>query len=531
MFHSMIHHVDRVKNFSALHGLTKDELQNFDGVENRLDSLPKMQHDADYFSLMKVNQSLSQLYEYAQSFRQHVDWLKQNVTSSSQSAKSASIHLSHLSKLINTSLLQINEEAPQVPPASFPDVSTDFEGLLFSIEISERLQNFCDWSKRAATKLLDEMCHLTAQSLTAMDTPEHFKVLKLLGEGSYGKVMLAVHRKRGTPMALKFFPRDSTSLFSFLREYNLSLSFCTHPSLTRALGIAYSTPSHYVFAQQASLFGDLYNVILPEVGLEEDCCQRVVSQLCGALSHLHSLGFVHRDLKPENVFLCDAACRWVKLGDFGMVKARGTRVPEVWYSSPYCTPEAEIARGNKDSWSSISDRNDGVKEGEEVKKKERVWVSVEPSTDSWALGILTYAMLTGSHPWAETAGDCQSYMKYQEWFDRARGPVDELDVWAEPRGESEKGLTNLIHGELGKKEHPPPAAPQFTCFTPLARSFFQTLLDPRPRHRGRPEDGLSYLGGEWMMEKERARLQEERKKSRGRGAIRNMKEMEGRGER
>lgn len=223
---------------------------------------------------------------------------------------------------------------------------------------------------QAAAELLEEMCHLTAQSLTAMDTSEHFQLLKPLGEGSYGKVTLAVHRKRGTevqmllnpqnrekdewrsfsagtPMALKFFPRKSTSLFSFLREYNVSLSFCTHPSLTRALGIVYFTPSHYVFAQQASLFGDLYDVILPEVqthfsskvtwreeffmtwtlwvlqlGMEEDCCQRVVSQLCGGLSHLHSLGFVHRDLKPENVFLCDSACRWVKLGDFGMVRTK-----------------------------------------------------------------------------------------------------------------------------------------------------------------------------------------------------------------
>ncbi|XP_036945664.1 serine/threonine-protein kinase SBK2 [Acanthopagrus latus] len=374
----------------------------------------------------------------------------------------------------------------------------------------------------AATQLLDEMCHLTAQSLTPMDTSAHFKVLKLLGEGSYGKVMLAVHRKRGTPMALKFFPRESTSLFSFLREYNLSLSFCTHPSLTRALGIAYSTPSHYVFAQQAGLFGDLYDVIMPEVGMEEDCCQRVVSQLCGALSHLHSLGFVHRDIKPENVFLCDSACRWVKLGDFGMVKARGTRVPEVWYSSPYCTPEAEIARGNDDSWRSISDGNDGANKNEE--KKSRVWVSVEPSTDSWALGVLTYAMLTGSHPWAETSSDCHSYLKYQEWFDGTKGPADELDVWAEPQGDGTDGA------ELGGNDHPP-TAPQFTCFTPLACSFFQSLLDPRPRHRGRPEDGLSYLGGDWVMEKERVRLEEERKKSRGKGAIRNMKEREGRGER
>ncbi|CAN9503632.1 unnamed protein product [Ophioblennius macclurei] len=362
----------------------------------------------------------------------------------------------------------------------------------------------------AAMKLLDEMCHLTAQSIIPMDTSEHFRVLKLLGEGSYGKVMLALHRKRGTPMALKFFPRESTSLFSFLREYNLALSYCTHPSLTRALGIAYCTPSHYVFAQQAGLFGDLYDVILPEVGMEENSCQRVVAQLCGALSHLHSLGFVHRDVKPENVFLCDSACRWVKLGDFGMVKATGTRVPEVWYSSPYCSPEAEIARGNQDSWSSINDKDGGLEEDDEEKttkkkkKAERVWGSVEPSTDSWALGVLTYAMLTGSHPWAETASDCRAYLKFQEWFDGCEGLGDELDLWAEPETDSMNTKENF------------PVAPQFACFTPLARSFFRSLLDPRPDRRGRPEDVMRFLGGEWMAEDERLRLEVERKKGRER---------------
>lgn len=212
------------------------------------------------------------------------------------------------------------------------------------------------------------------------------------------------------------------------------------------------------------------------------------------------------------------------------VKARGTRVPEVWYSSPYCTPEAEVARGNEDSWRCMNDGNDGVKEVEEKKKRVRIWVSVEPSTDSWALGILTYAMLTGSHPWAETASDCRSYLKYQEWFDRAKSPEDELDVWAEPQGESMDCAISVNGEELGKKDRHP-IAPHFACFTSLARSLFQSLLDPRPQLRGRPEDVLGYLGGEWMMEKERVRLEEERKKSRGKGAIRNMKEMEGRGER
>lgn len=70
-------------------------------------------------------------------------------------------------------------------------------------------------------------------------------------------------------MALKFFPRQSTTLTSFLREYNLSLSYCTHPSLTRALGIFFSTPTYYVFAQQAGLYGDLYSVIVSEVSLAD----------------------------------------------------------------------------------------------------------------------------------------------------------------------------------------------------------------------------------------------------------------------
>lgn len=210
------------------------------------------------------------------------------------------------------------------------------------------------------------------------------------------------------------------------------------------------------------------------------------------------------------------------------MKAKGTRVPEVWYSSPYCTPEAEIARGNQDSWSSTAN---SVTEKGERKSKAKVWVTVEPTADSWALGVLTYAMLTGSHPWTETASDCHSYRKYQEWFDRSKGPNDELDVWAEPQSGS-KQVDDLIEAECGKDESgAAAAAPQFASFTPLACSFFQRLLDPRPQHRGGPEEALRYLGGDWVREKERLRLDQERKKSRGKGALRNVKEMEGRGER
>lgn len=209
-----------------------------------------------------------------------------------------------------------------------------------------------------------------------------------------------------------------------------------------------------------------------------------------------------------------------KLGIPLQVKARGTRVPEVWYSSPYCTPEAEIARGNDGI---RNDEGGGAEEAGGGQRRSRVWALVEPSTDSWALGIITYAMLTGTHPWAQTSSDCLSYQKYVEWFQSSKGAIEETGGWAEPPGGHEQDVLDLTGAGCGKGGCAP-VAPQFTCFTPLAHTLFQLLLDPCPQRRGQPEDGLSYLGGDWVTDVERARLEEERKKSRAKGTI---KEMEG----
>ncbi|XP_077455572.1 putative serine/threonine-protein kinase SBK3 [Stigmatopora argus] len=346
----------------------------------------------------------------------------------------------------------------------------------------------------AAAEELDERCFLSAQAMSSLKVSEHFRVLKFLGEGSYGKVMLAVHRKRGTPMALKFFPRKSTTLTSFLREYNLSLSYCTHPSLTRALGIFFSTSSHYVFAQQAGLYGDLYSVIVSEVGLDEEHVQRVMSQLSGAVTHLHSLGFVHRDIKPENIFLCDSACRWVKLGDFGLTRAVGHTVGAVWYESPFCTPEVEPAKE--------------VEKGElteEEEEKETIWITVEPCIDSWALGVLAYCLLTGCFPWQESTSDDPGYAKYKVWFERGEG-LEEAD-----------GFT--VQKE-NRRNNPPPS--QFHGLSSHVMELLRLLLHPDPERRGSPEEILSYLGGPWLMEtekEERRREEEARREARKLGEV------------
>ncbi|KAL0985146.1 hypothetical protein UPYG_G00153430 [Umbra pygmaea] len=372
----------------------------------------------------------------------------------------------------------------------------------------------------ATAEDLEELCFLSSQSLSTLKTSDHFKIVKLLGEGSYGKVMLAVHKKRGTPMALKFFPRQSTQLFSFLREYNLSLSYCSHPSLTRALGIFFSTPRHYVFAQQAGLYGDLFSVIVSEVGVNEDCVQRVMSQLSGAVSHLHSLGFVHRDIKPENIFLCDRDCRWVKLGDFGLARPTGSTVRAVWYDSPFCTPEVERAKESEKL------RKQREEDGDE---EENFWITVETTIDSWALGVLVYCLLTGCFPWEESTHDDLAYRRFKKWYD--------CETEREERRETLRRDVSGSNKSVNMETDRNPVAPEFQGFSPLAMSLFRQLLNPQPRHRGGPDEILSYLGGPWLMETEREEKRKadeaemESKKIRDTGAVQEGREREGRGER
>lgn len=45
--------------------------------------------------------------------------------------------------------------------------------------------------------LIDELMELTAQSLAHLEIQEHFNIIKEIGRGKYGKVLLVTHRFRG----------------------------------------------------------------------------------------------------------------------------------------------------------------------------------------------------------------------------------------------------------------------------------------------------------------------------------------------
>ncbi|XP_064416815.1 serine/threonine-protein kinase SBK1 isoform X2 [Latimeria chalumnae] len=238
--------------------------------------------------------------------------------------------------------------------------------------------------------LLEEMLELTSQNLTQMELKDHYSIIRELGQGSYGHVLLVIHRARGTPIALKLLRKKSTKLRNFLLEYCISLSVSSHPCMVGMFGIVFETKHHYGFAQEVASFGDLFSIIEPGVGIPEISVKRCALQVSSALDFLHNKGLVHRDIKPENILLFDKDCRRVKLTDFGLTRRKGTIVRPMSGTIPYTAPEL---------------CNLGSSEG----------LAVDSALDVWAFGVLLFCILTGFFPWETTSGSDTYYVEFENW--------------------------------------------------------------------------------------------------------------------
>uniref|UniRef100_A0A8C8SM07 Protein kinase domain-containing protein n=1 Tax=Pelusios castaneus TaxID=367368 RepID=A0A8C8SM07_9SAUR len=288
------------------------------------------------------------------------------------------------------------------------------------------------------------MVELTAQNLPWLEVTESYTILRELGSGSYGHVLLAVHQRQGRPMALKFIEKRDTELEGFLSEYCISLSLAAHPCIAGALGIAFQTKHHYVFAQDLAPARDLFSLLQPQVGvgIAELPVKRCALQLASALEFMAAQGLVHRDVKPENVLLLDPECRRIKLTDFGLSCPRGTAIEALPESLPYTAPELccldPLAR-----------------------------LPAEPSLDAWALGVLLFCLLTGYFPW-HTAAD-RHYRDFEHWH---RSP----------------------------RVRPRP--PHWGRFTYEARDMLRGLLDPAPTQRSPPTVIMAHIKHPWLEPKE-----------------------------
>uniref|UniRef100_A0AAR2K2N0 Ribosomal protein S6 kinase n=1 Tax=Pygocentrus nattereri TaxID=42514 RepID=A0AAR2K2N0_PYGNA len=184
--------------------------------------------------------------------------------------------------------------------------------------------------------------------------PSQFELLKVLGQGSYGKVFL-VRKIKGS---------DTGQLYAMKVLKKATL---------KANGIlcfaSFQTEGKLYLILDFLRGGDLFTRLSKEVMFTEEDVKFYLAELALALDHLHSLGIIYRDLKPENILLDEEG--HIKITDFGLSKEaidHDKRAYSFCGTIEYMAPEVVNRRGHTQS------------------------------ADWWSFGVLMFEMLTGSLP-------------------------------------------------------------------------------------------------------------------------------------
>ena len=231
---------------------------------------------------------------------------------------------------------------------------------------------------------------LTGQILGA------YRLVSLIGQGGMGSVWLAERcdgrfEGRAAVKLVNVAVMSRESEERFRREGSI-LARLTHPNVARLIDAGVS-PTGQPYLVLEHVDGHAIDRYCDEHALGVESRLRLFLDVLEAVTHAHANLVVHRDIKPGNVLVSVAG--HVKLLDFGIAKLLKDDGP--WDG----TRSADTEDLTRDAWAATP---------QYAAPEQVAGGIVTTATDVYALGVLLYVLLTGTHPAGAAAGSPATLM-------------------------------------------------------------------------------------------------------------------------
>ncbi|XP_068134147.1 putative protein kinase C delta type homolog isoform X2 [Hyperolius riggenbachi] len=143
-----------------------------------------------------------------------------------------------------------------------------------------------------------------------------FRVLSILGQGAFGKVVLASLPGENQTVAIKCIPKKEVTT-SLLRESRILQQVRGSPFICHAYA-GLQSESHAYFIMEHLPGGSLGSLIEQRECLPDHLVEFYTAELVCGIQFLHERGIAHRDLKPDNIMLDEDG--HVKIIDLGLAQ-------------------------------------------------------------------------------------------------------------------------------------------------------------------------------------------------------------------
>ena len=221
-------------------------------------------------------------------------------------------------------------------------------------------------------------------------TLNDFQIIKLLGKGAFGKVLLVYNEELKKYFAMKTLRKD------YIKKNQQTKHTKEERKILEKIDYPFISKLYYAFQNEKKLFmiteympgGEMFYHLHMNDHFNENKARFYIAEIVLAINHLHKNNILYRDLKPENILLDELG--HIKLTDFGLSKIMNNiekdRTYTVCGTPIYVAPEVLTGQGyNK-------------------------------LVDWWSVGVLLYEFLAGYSPYREarTKIDIKIYKKKLE---------------------------------------------------------------------------------------------------------------------